>query len=51
MNLSCHQGEFLCPHISRGLAGAAVGGAGARIGGAIGALLQWRTKVLIYSAK
>ncbi len=51
VNLSCHQGEFLCPHISRGLAGAAVGGAGAMIGGAIGALLPWRTKELIYSAK
>jgi hypothetical protein len=51
VNPSCHQGEFLCPHISRGLAGVAVGGAGAMIGGAIGALLPRRTKELIYSAK
>jgi hypothetical protein len=48
---SCHQGEFLCPHISRGLADAAVGGAGAAIGAAIGALLPRHTKELIYSAK
>jgi hypothetical protein len=47
----CHQGEFLCPHISRGVFGAGFGFVGATVGAAIGALLPRHTKELIYSAK
>jgi hypothetical protein len=46
----CHQGEF-GPCVSRGVGGAAAGGAGAVIGAAIGALLPRHNKELIYSAK
>ena len=46
----CHQGE-IGPCVSRGVGGAAAGGAGAVIGAAIGALLPGHNKELIYSAK
>jgi hypothetical protein len=45
----CHPRDIIC--VGRGAAGGVVGGLGAVIGGAIGALLPPRNKELIYSAK